>query len=307
MKKCLVLGAGGFIGKNLCARLIDEYDVRAIDKFNIQQLQKIGVKDIVEGDFLEKDDFYDVLEGMDTVFHLISTTLPKAGTAHIIEEEIGKNVLPTIRLLESMKKMGTKSIVFASSGGTIYGDYSEHPNKETDALNPKCSYALQKQLIEDCMNFYRVECGIRTRIARISNPYGVGQSATRMQGVIPIFIDHLLKDEPITVLGANSRRNYIYMDDVTDALVALGTYEGDASVFNIGSRDVCTLNEVVKIIEDVAGKEFSQIHYQEQRSFDVTHAILDTSFAKEELNWEAKTTIRQGIERLYIRIKDCTR
>ena len=304
MKKCLVLGAGGFIGRNLCVRLMSEYDVRAFEKFNAQQLREIGVKDIVEEDFLTKEDFCDVLEGVDVVYHLISTTLPKGGTEHLIEDEINRNLLPTIRLLESMKKMGTKVIVFASSGGTIYGDYTHKPNKETDALNPKCTYALQKQLIENCLNFYRVESGLKTRIARISNPYGVGQAAGRMQGVIPIFIDRLLRDEPITILGVDSCRNYIYMDDVTDALVLLGQYEGEAGVFNIGSQDVCTLNEIVEIIQDVVGKKFSRIDYQDQRSFDVNHAIMDTSFAREELGWEAKTSIRQGVELLYSKIME---
>ena len=303
MNKCLVLGANGFIGKNLCARLVGEYQVRAFDYCNVQQLLDVGVTDIVEGNFVTRTDFCDILEGVDTVYHLISTTLPKEGTEHIIEEEINRNVLPTIRLLESMKKMGTQTIVFASSGGTIYGDYQQHPNTETDLLNPKCGYALQKQLIENCMNFYKVTCGLNVRIARISNPYGIGQDAKRMQGVIPVFIDRLLKNEPITIWGADSRRNYIYMDDVLDALVALGKYEGDSSVFNIGSQDICTLNDVVRIIEDVVGKKFCRISYQEQRSFDVDCSILDTSFTKRELGWEATTDIRMGIEQLYTRVK----
>ncbi len=304
MKKCLILGAGGFIGKNLCAQLADKYEIRAFEKFNTQELFEIGITDIVEEDFVSKTDFCDVLEDVEVVYHLISTTLPKAGTEHIIDDEINKNLLPTIRLLESMKKMGTKGIVFASSGGTVYGDYSQSPSKEIDALNPKCSYALQKQLIENCLNFYKTESGIKVRIARISNPYGVGQAATRMQGVIPIFIDRLLREEPITILGAKNRRNYIYMDDVTEALVLLGNYQGDASVFNIGSQDVCTLDEIVEIIQDVTHKKFSRIEYRDQRNFDVNHAILDTTFTKQELGWEAKTSIRQGVEILYNKMQN---
>lgn len=304
MKKCLVLGANGFIGKNLCARLVQKYEVRAFDKFNCAQLLDLGVQEIVEGDYLTMPCFDSLLEGVDTVYHLISTTLPKDGSAHIIDEEITQNVLPTLRLLESMKRMGTKTIVFASSGGTIYGDYSMHPSVETDPLNPKCSYGLQKQIIENCLNFYRTTCGIQTRTARISNPYGVGQQSNRLQGIIPIFIDHLLKDQPITLLGENSRRNYIYMDDVTDALVRIGEYEGSEKVFNIGSTDVCDLLQIVGIIEDVVGKKFQNISYMEQRPFDVNHSQLDCSLAAKELGWSAKVTIKEGIEITYRRMME---
>lgn len=300
----MVLGANGFIGKNLCAQLIKKYDVRAFDRCFSDEMSEIGVTDIVEGDFLTKADFSDLLADIDTVYHLISTTLPKAGTEHLIDEEIHNNVIPTIRLLESMKKLGTKRIIFASSGGTIYGDYADHPNLETDKLKPKCTYALQKQIIEDCLNFYHISSNMDIRIARISNPYGIGQSKMRMQGVIPIFINHLLQDISITVFGADNRRDYIYMDDVTNALVKLGEYEGPVSTFNIASNEVFSLHEVISIIQDISGRKFSNIEYRKQREFDVNHVILDTEVTRRELNWSAHTSINEGIEKLYNRIRN---
>lgn len=304
MKKCLVLGANGFIGKNLCAVLTKKYDVRAFDRCNCGQLFELGVQDVVEGDFLNMESFDSLLEGVDAVYHLICTTLPKEGTAGIVEEEINRNLVPTIRLLESMKRMGTKTIVFASSGGTIYGDYGDRANKETDTLKPKCSYGLQKQLTEDCLNFYSRTCGIRSRIVRISNPYGIGQQANRMQGVIPIFIDRLLKDQPITIYGAESQRDYIFMDDVTEALVRVGEYEGTVGTFNIGSGEVCTLREIMEIVENTVGRRFSNVAYGEQRVFDVNHAIIDTSLASKELGWNARVSVRQGVETLYSRMQN---
>lgn len=299
----MVLGANGFIGKNLCVQLIKKYDVRAFDRYFGDELSEIGVTDIVEGDFLTKADFSDLLDGIDTVYHLISTTLPKAGTEHLIDEELHNNVMPTIRLLESMKKMGTKRIIFASSGGTIYGDYVNHPNMETDRPKPKCTYALQKQIIEDCLNFYHISSNMDVRVARISNPYGIGQSITRMQGVIPIFINHLLQNNSITVFGADNRRDYIYMDDVTNALIKLGEYEGTVNTFNIASNEVFSLREVISIIEEISGRKFSNIECCEQREFDVNHVILDTEVARRELNWSAQTSINEGIEKLYNRIR----
>jgi len=303
MKKCLVLGAGGFIGRNLCAQLLKEgWYVRAFEKFNCEQLRELKVHDIVETDYLATEDFRDVLDGIDVVYHLISTTLPKAGSDHIISEEIEKNLIPTIRLLESMKKVGTKKIVFASSGGSIYGDYSGKPNMVGNPLRPKCTYALQKQWIEDSLQFYKTIYGINICIARISNPYGVGQSVNRVQGVIPIFIDRLLKNMPIVLLGADSRRDYIYMDDVTDALVRLGEYEGAETVFNIASGESYSLSEIVSKIEIIADRNFESVSKQEQRDFDVDHSIIDVSVTQKELGWKAKISLEHGIEKLYHRL-----
>lgn len=304
MRRCLVLGANGFIGKSLCAVLAKKYEVRAFDRCNCAQLVELGVQEIVEGDFLNLETFDSLLEDVDTVYHLICTTLPKEGTVDIISEEINQNLVPTLRLLESMKRMGTKTIVFASSGGTIYGDYRNHANLETDPLEPKCSYGLQKQLVENCLNFYSRTCGIKSRIVRISNPYGIGQQTNRMQGVIPIFIDRLLKNQPITIYGADSRRDYIFMDDVSEALVRAGEYEGPVGTFNIGSGEVCTLFEIMKFIEDTVGLKFSNVFYDDQRSFDVNHAIIDTSLAAKELDWNAKVSVRQGIDILYSRLRN---
>lgn len=304
MNKSLVLGANGFIGKSLCAVLTKKCAVRAFDRCDCGSLFKLGVQEFIEDDFLNLGSFDSLLDGVDTVYHLISTTLPKESTTCIVEEEINQNLVPTLRLLESMKRVGTKTIVFASSGGTIYGDYSGHANKEADPLKPKCSYGLQKQLVEDCLNFYSRTCGIKARIMRISNPYGIGQQANRMQGVIPIFIDRLMKGLPITLYGAESQRDYIFMDDVIEALVRAGEYEGDVSTFNIASGEVYTLSEIVEIIEDTVGRKYREITYKEQRPFDVNHTIIDTTLAAEELDWTAKVSIRQGVEALYAQMQN---
>jgi len=248
MKKiCLVLGASGFIGKNLCAKLLSKgYSVRAYDRVDSEDLRNIGVQDIFVGDFTKTDDFTEMLKDVDLVYHLVSTTLPKGGSEHIIDEEINKNLIPTIKLLEDMKKFKAPKIVFASSAGTLYGDVLDNvANKESDLLKPICSYGLQKQLIENCLMFYKNAYNIDCRVARITNPYGIGQDKKRMQGVIPIFIDRLLNDQPITVFGKDSVRNYIYMDDVIDALVKIGEYNGVESVFNVGTENSYSIMEII--------------------------------------------------------------
>ena len=104
MKKCLILGAGGFIGKALCGKLHKKYDIVAYDRAYSTELEKMGNITQIVGDFTQTRDFTDILQGVDTVIHLISTTLP-SDTTEGIPKEIMDNVVPTVALLESMVKM----------------------------------------------------------------------------------------------------------------------------------------------------------------------------------------------------------
>lgn len=299
MKKCLVLGASGFIGKNLCAELVKSCSVRALVRRTNDYLEQIGVQEIVMGDFSQITDFTPYLEGVDTVYHLVSTTLPTEGTSGIVENEIVKNVIPTVHLLESMKRAGVKHLIFASSGGTVYGDHGDVPAKEIDLPKPKSTYGLQKQLIEDCLKFYQVAGGLQTRIVRISNPYGCGQQLDKNQGVIPIFIRRLLADEPITVWGGENKRDYIFMKDLIEALIMLADYDGEESVFNVAGNQVYSIKEVIETIEQVVGKQFREITFQNPKSSDVGNTCLDISLIERELNWKPHTSLRDGIEQVY--------
>lgn len=297
MKKCLILGAGGFMGKSLCRELVKDYEIVAFDRKIPEELMEIGgVAKCVEGDFVEMKDFSLLLEGVDKVIHLISTTIPQEETANI-DIEIMQNVVPTVRLLESMVRAGVPEIVFSSSGGTIYGESGDHENATRDELHPICGYGVQKKVIESYLEFYGLRYGINYKIMRISNPYGIGQDPKRPQGVIPIFVYRLLHDMPITIYGdGNSERDYIYIPDLIEAFKNVLEYSGDTHIFNIGSGKGHTLNEIIGMIEQKAGKKFVGTDYQEKRKCDVSKNLLNVDATWRELNWKAKMDLEQGIE-----------
>ena len=295
MKKCLVLGAGGFIGKNLCKELSKEYKVIAFDIIRPLELENIENVEICIDNFVDKQDFSDVLQGVEKVFHFVSTTLPTEKTSHI-DKEIIENVVPTVRLLESMVKCNVKEIIFASSGGTVYGETDGHYNKVTDPLNPICSYGVQKKVIESYLEFYGLYYGINYKIVRISNPYGIGQNPNKPQGVIPIFIYRLLLGQPITIYGdGNNQRDYIYMDDLIRALSKVAEYNGEQHIFNIGSGNAHTLHEIIDIIVDKSKMDFSEITYKDIRKCDVSKTLIDISVTKKELGWSPDVDISEGV------------
>lgn len=297
MKKCLVLGAGGFLGKSLCRELVNKYEVIAFDRVIPNELVELdGAISFVEGDFVGTEDFSSLLEGVDKVIHLISTTIPQEETSNI-DVEIMQNIVPTVRLLEGMVKMAVPEIVFASSGGTIYGETGDHANDVTDELHPICAYGVHKKVIESYLEFYGVRYGINYKIMRISNPYGVGQDPNKPQGVIPIFVHRLLNDMPITIFGdGNSQRDYIYIPDLMKAFVKVLEYKGDMHIFNIGSGEAHTLHEIIEVIEQKIGKSFVEINYQEQRKCDVSKNVLNVDRTRDVLSWNSEIGLIHGIE-----------
>ncbi len=298
MKTCLILGAGGFMGKALCWRFSGKYSIIAYDKYCPEELDKIDGIQTVKGDFVNTEDFSDLLKGVDVVIHLISTTVPTEGTGNIYKE-LDENIRPTIRLLESMAKCGTPEIIFSSSGGTVYGDTGERINNIGSPLNPICSYGLQKELIESCIAFYARVYKFNYKIMRIANPYGVGQDAAKPQGIIPIFIRKLYIGEKITVFGDGKNvRDYIYLDDLLNAFEAVLAYSGGHHMFNIGTGVVHSLESVIGLIEELSELKFSGIDVLPVRQCDVFKSLLDVKTSWKELGWEPKVDLTDGILRI---------
>lgn len=297
------MGAGGFIGKPLCKELSKNNHVKAFDIFDIAELRNSENIEMVIGDFVTMEDFEDLLAGVDLVYHLISTTLPSDDTSKI-PLEIEQNIIPTVKLLEAMVKNNVRSIVFASSGGTVYGETGNKKNRVNDPLSPICSYGVQKKVIEAYLQFYGIRYGLNYKIARLSNPYGLGQNQDKPQGVIPIFINHLLKGEAIAIYGDGlNERDYIYLDDLVEGLIKVGEYQGEEHIFNLGFGQVYTLLDIIGYIEKISGKKFTRIQFMPKRFHDVSKTLLDVSSSQQLLNWTPKVEIEQGISLIVQRLQ----
>ena len=246
-------------------------------------------------------DFEEMLEGVDTVFHFISSSIPFDGTDGFLTD-IEENLLPTVRLLNAMRKKGTKKIFFISSGGTIYGE-CVRPAREKDKLSPECVYAAQKAWIETCLHLYEKYDSIQGYVLRIGNPYGLEINRKKHQGIIPIFTEKIIKGDPIEVWGTGeNRRDYIYIDEVIDAIGAVYSYRGRHRVFNVGTGNSYSTQEIIEQIEAVVGKT-AQIVYREKRKCHLHESCLDVSLICRECGWYSKLTVRQGIEMYIKRLK----
>jgi UDP-glucose 4-epimerase len=297
--RCLVLGANGFVGVNLCKELLAQgYKVRAFSTrvFSSDLLEKGMEIESFVGNFSNKQDLTEALAGVDVVYHLVSTTLPKSSNDDPVFD-VTSNVGGTVALLEAMRLVGVKKIVFLSSGGTVYGNTDVIPIKEDSSMRPICSYGIGKVAIEHYLFMYDQLYGLEYMVLRLSNPYGVGRKAGRPQGAINSFLNAALNKQTIEIWGDGTIvRDYIYIDDVVDACLKVLSCEGWNEVLNIASGKGLSLLEVIAVMEDVLG---FKVNYSllPNRSFDVPTNILDISKAREFLGWTPKVGIHQGIEK----------
>ena len=297
MKKYLILGGNGFIGKYITNRLAVNNEVLVLDyDVDIQiESDNISYKKI---DFVNCYNFCDFLENVDTVVHLISTIVPSEKTNNN-NQEITDNVFPTIRLLDDMVKCNVKDIVFISSGGTIYGEHDEMPIFENEAKLPICNYGIIKELIEKYFNLYNLYYGINYRVARLANPYSEVLKKGKKQGIIPIFVDQILNEEPLKIWGdGNDIRDYIYMDDAVDAIVKIIEYKGKEKVFNVGTGIGYSINDLLEIINKELNVSNICVSYENSRKCDVRNSILNIDKIRKELNWEPKVNLEEGIKKV---------
>ncbi|MCM1251259.1 MAG: NAD-dependent epimerase/dehydratase family protein [Clostridium sp.] len=301
--RCLILGAGGFIGRNLVEMAFDRsYDEFILfDKDKISFCQEMPAKQqtkcrVIQGDFNTETDFMQLTQNIDIVYHLISTTLPNNSNQHIAQGLID-NVVVTSLLLEACVKNGVKKVIFLSSGGTIYGMSDNVPLSEDAVNNPISGYGLQKITIEKLLYLYWYLYGLDYRIIRLSNPYGKHQRPNGVQGVVTTFIYRAMRNETLSVYGDGSViRDYIYIEDAVTAILNIVDYEGNFKVFNVGSGKGYSVNEVIGIIEKVLGKRVA-VEYQENRKADVPVNILDISRYESCFGQPDRLTLEAGVTR----------
>jgi len=299
--KCLVLGGGGFIGSYLVEALLKTgYEVVAFDRPTARYLSKIESKGatICTGDFLNPKDIQDALLGCEVAYHLVSATVPQTSNEDPVYD-VESNVVGTLKFLDEARKAQVKKIIYASSGGTVYGVPQGVPIKEGHPTDPTSSYGICKLAIEKYLHLYWVLYGIDYCVFRISNAYGPRQPITTTQGVISSFLSRILHGEVIEVWGDGSIiRDYIYIDDIISAMVNGVGYRGEYKIFNIGAGEGHSINDIINGLEQVFRQPLT-VKYLPARKFDVPFNVLDISRAKKYLDWTPVVGLQDGIFRMY--------
>jgi UDP-glucose 4-epimerase len=306
MSRIVVLGANGFIGKHLVRRLASDpaNSICAFDRFpeyaagKADAFHDLENVEITQGNFLNKADLSEALSGADYVFHMISTTNP-AVSASDPYIDIDTNVRGSIMLFELCVQYGVKRVIFPSSGGTVYGDTTIESINEDVTPQPISPYGIGKLTIEHYLRYFERVHGLDYIVFRIANPYGPGQNVHGRQGVIPIFLNAVIENKPITIYGDGSMvRDYVYIGDLVEMINGIYDKPHRYNTYNIGSANGVSVNEIVSSIELSIGRK---VHTESRPTPPtyVSRSILNMRRLGEEFGLRAEMTIQDGVARTW--------
>ena len=301
--KALVTGGAGFIGSNLVDALVANGDeVTVVD--NLATGRRENLEDALgngatleEVDIREAEAVGDVVGRTkpDVVFHLAAQIDVRKSVADPANDA-RINVEGTINVLSAAQAHGVGRFVNTSSGGAIYGEGRQIPAPEDHPIAPEAPYGLSKFCAEQyCEIFTRLH-GLSTVSLRYGNVYGPRQDPLGEAGVVAIFCGHLLDGGKATIFGDGKQtRDYVYVGDVVDA--NLRAADSDvARPINIGLGDEKSVLDIVAVLNEYAPDGFEPEHAPE-RPGEVQRIALDPSRAREELGWEAKVDLTEGLKR----------
>ena len=208
-------------------------------------------------------------------------------------------------MLEIAKSANVRKIIFASSGGTIYGIPQQIPISEDHPTNPICAYGITKLIIEKYLHLYYQLYGLDYISLRFSNAYGERQNPNGPQGAIAVFLGNIINGHPINIWGDGTAvRDYIYVRDIVLAcLKAIETPAPQYRVLNIGSGIGLSLNELIAALKQTVGKEI-QVQYTPGRKIDVPANVLDITLAQKVLQWKPQIMIEEGLRKTFQYLKN---
>jgi UDP-glucose 4-epimerase len=302
LMRALVTGGAGFIGSNLVDALVERGDeVTALDNFatgkrgNLEQALAAGAE-LAEVDLCDAEGVSRVVERArpEVIFHLGAQVDVRKSVADPAWDS-AVNVGGTVNVLSAASAQGVRRVVFASTGGAIYGEAKTIPATEDHPVAPEAPYGLSKFCAENyCALFTRLH-GLSTVALRFGNVYGPRQDPLGEAGVVAIFCGRVLDGGRPVIFGDGLQtRDYVHVHDIVSAnLLAADSDAGGA--FNIGRGEQITVIDIVEALAPHAPNGFTP-DFQPERTGEVRHIALDASRAQSELGWSSKVGIGEGLE-----------
>jgi UDP-glucose 4-epimerase len=296
--KILVTGGAGFIGSNLVDALLQEgHEVVVVDnlstgfKQNINPRAKFYQADLCDkalASIFEK-------EKPDIVNHHAAQVDVRKSSEDPIADA-GSNILGSLNLISNCLRFGAKRIIYASTGGAIYGEPQYLPADENHPVNPISQYGVSKHTVEHYLHLYSITDGLEYVILRYANVYGPRQNPFGEAGVVAIFAVQMLTGKRPTIFGPGDKtRDYTHVSDVVRANIIALNHRTNG-IYNIGTGVETKDQEIFDTLASVLGYKEPPV-YAPLRKGEVYRISLDCSKAKKELGWSARISLREGITR----------
>jgi UDP-glucose 4-epimerase len=297
----LITGAAGFLGSALCNRLAREgHTVRGVDDLSTGDPATLSAEvRFTRGDVNDRPKMWTLLQEVDCVYHLAARVLVPESVLYP-----GKynyvNAGGTVSLMEAMRDVSVRRVVFISSGA-VYGDQEDQPVLETAIPNPRSPYAVSKLAAEYYVRTIGNLWGIETVCLRVFNAYGPGQQLPPVHApVIPYFLRQSALNGTMVINGDGSQtRDYVYLDDVVDAMVAAATQPNlNSTIINVGSGVGTSVRELVSLVNKITGGT-PEVVYNPRNDRGPGRMCADLRLAREKLNYQPKFNLEQGMRNTF--------
>jgi nucleoside-diphosphate-sugar epimerase len=313
MTTVMVTGGAGFIGSHLCDRLLAEgHRVIAVDDLSTGRIANLGEARAYGPEFtfynmdIRADGIGTLLERHhpEVVMHLAA----QSGVRPSLEDpshDASVNVQGLLNVLDAASRAGARKVVFASSGGTIYGEPKRLPVKETAAggSRPLSPYGITKKVAEDYLRFFHRARGLDFTALALGNVYGPRQDPHGEAGVIAIFAARMLEGKQPTIYGdGNQTRDYVFVDDVVHAF-SLATDAGSGKLLNIGTGVETSVNALLKMMADATAFAAEPLHGSLPAG-ELRRIALDNGQARDELGWKPWTHLEDGLKETIAYLRD---
>ena len=302
-RRGIVTGGAGFVGSHLVDLLVDTgWEVLVLDDLSSGHMENVAAarrrgKVSVHVTDVRSDELPDLMGRFDpeVVFHLAAQSKVQPSVKDPVRDA-DINVLGTINVLQSAQRAGARKVVFASSGGAIYGGRAKLPVKERAAKRPESPYGISKKIVEDYFRWYSEMHGLAYTLIAPANIYGPRQDPGLEGGVVAIFSLAMIEGRRPTIFGDGSQtRDYVYVADICDAFTRAAD-KGDGRLLNIGSGVETSVNRLYAAVGAATGFD-DAARFADPKPGDVHRSVVDASAAKKVLGWEAWTPLEDGLAR----------
>lgn len=293
----LITGAAGFLGSSLANRLVREgHLVRGLDDLSTGDPASLSSEvHFTRGDVNDRPKLWSLLQDVDCVYHLAARVVVPESVLYPREYNL-VNVGGTVSLMEAMRDVGVRRVVFISSGA-VYGDQQQQPVREDALPEPRSPYAVSKLAAEFYVKTIGALWGIETLCLRVFNAYGPGQHIPPVHApVVMAFLRQSLNNGTLVIHGDGEQtRDYVYVDDVVNAMIAASTApEVNQLTINVGSGKETSVRDLAAMVVAVTGSE-PEVVYNPRSDRGSSRLCADISLASDMLNFKPGISLETGL------------
>jgi UDP-glucose 4-epimerase len=307
-QRILITGGAGFIGSHVVQRFLDAgWGVEVIDDLSSGKRENLPAAVALHVLDVRSPETAHVIERgrFDAIAHLAAQMDVRRSVADPVFDA-SVNIIGTLNVAEAVRRAGAKArVIFASTGGALYGDFVTPPNREVTPKDPESPYGIAKLTVEYYLAYYGRLHGLESVALRFGNVYGPRQDPHGEAGVVAIFCQRILDGRPLTVFGDGEQtRDYVYVGDVAEAMFQAATRSLpkaerlDARGFNIGTGVGTSVNELARTLLHAAGSAVG-MEYAPPRAGEQMHSVIAVEKAASGLGWRPAVSLDAGLAKTF--------